>query len=63
MPHAVAGLEDGCVLCHGDPPQPLGMPASHLSLRVKRCTFCHPADPKQDRQPAAAGESAKKAPG
>lgn len=62
IPHAAAGLGDKCVLCHGDPSQELGMPASHLSFRVKRCTFCHVADPKQTRQPAAAGESAKKAP-
>ena len=63
VPHAVAELEDKCVLCHGDPAQPLGMPASHLGLRVERCTFCHLPDPRRDQQPAAAGESAKKAPG
>jgi hypothetical protein len=29
---------------------------------VKRCAFCHPADPKRNQQPAAAGVSALKAP-
>ena len=28
VPHAAAGLEDQCVLCHGDPSLPLGMPAA-----------------------------------
>ena len=62
VPHATTGLEDNCVLCHGDPSLPLGMPASHLSYRVTRCAFCHAADPKRNRQPAAAGVSALKAP-
>ena len=62
VPHAVTGLEDKCVLCHGDPSLPLGMPAAHLSYRVKRCAFCHAADPRRNRQPAAAGVSAQKAP-
>ena len=34
VPHAATGLEDKCVLCHGDPSLPLGMPAAHLSYRV-----------------------------
>jgi len=63
IPHAVAGLEDKCVLCHGDPSLPLGMPASHLAFRVQRCAFCHAPDPRRDSQPAAAGVSAQKAPG
>lgn len=62
VPHAVAGLEDKCVLCHGDSSLPLGMPASHLSYRVKRCAFCHAADPRRNRRPAAAGVWAQKAP-
>jgi hypothetical protein len=62
VPHAAAGLEDTCVLCHGDPSLPLGMPPSHLTFRVKRCAFCHPADPKRNQQPAAAGVSAQGAP-
>ena len=62
VPHAAATLEDKCVLCHGDPSLPLGMPASHVSYRVKRCAFCHAADPKRNLQPEAAGMSAQKAP-
>jgi len=62
VPHAATGLEDKCVLCHGDPSLPLGMPASHLTFRVQRCAFCHAPDPKRGQQPAAAGVSALKAP-
>jgi hypothetical protein len=62
VPHATAGLENKCALCHGDPSLPLGMPASHRTYRVQRCAFCHAPDPKRSRQPAAAGVSAQIAP-
>ena len=53
VPHATAGLEERCVTCHGDPALQLGMPASHLTFRVQRCSFCHTAKPNQVQQPPA----------
>jgi hypothetical protein len=63
VPHTVAMGDTRCVLCHGDPALELGMPADHLTMPEKECTFCHEEDARRAGvQPAPAGVSVLPAP-